>query len=94
MTPYKRVMQNDIVSAIIQEWPGATVTMREPTEIEINGIMEAGAVGGEFLDGLGKTDLAVLSPDEYLSFVEKVIRAYENRCMSLYTKGDPNEPPF
>ncbi|MDE8347762.1 MAG: DUF6511 domain-containing protein [Acidocella sp.] len=59
--------------------------MKEPNRFEVEGIMEGAAVGGEYLDAIGKSDLATLSEDEYLTFVERVIRAYEEKCMSLYS---------
>ena len=91
MSSYQRVMQSELVGAIMETFPGATIKMQEPNSYEIAGIMEAGAVGGEFLDKLGKSDLATLSGDEYLSFIETVVRAYESTCMKLY--GDPPCPP-
>lgn len=95
MTTYERILSNPLVSAIMAEWPGAVITMKEPNEIEIQGMMEAGAVGGEYLEMIGKSDLASLSEDEYMSFIERVIRTYEERCMFLYCDGDPvNNPPF
>ena len=69
--------------------------MKEPSEIEIQGMMEAGAVGGEYLEAIGKSDLASLTEDQYMTFIETVIRTYEERCMLLYCDGDPmNNPPF
>ena len=93
MTRFKSVMQDPIVSAILDTWPGAVVKMRDPNQAEIEGLLKGGEAGGEFLESIGKTDLASLSFDEWMSFIEKVIRTYEKTCMDLYTDGGDN-PPF
>lgn len=89
---HKLVLQDPLVQSILATWPGAVITMKEPNVFEIEGMMEAGAVGGEYLDAIGKTDLATLTPDEYMGFVEKVIRTYEERCMLLYCGPDGDMP--
>ncbi len=94
MTPYQRVLQNPTVAAILETWPGAVVTMKEPNQFEVEGMIAGGEAGGAFLEGIGKTDLSALSFDEYMEFVEKVIRTYETKTMDLYTGGDPDSPPF
>ena len=94
MKPYERVLSNPTVAEILKTWPGGTITMKEPNRFEIEAMYEGAAVGGEYLDTIGKTDLATLTESEYLGFIEKVIRAYEEKCLLLYTDGDPNGMPF
>jgi len=61
--------------------------MRDPTPIEIEGMMAASEKGGAYLDRIGKTDLATMTNNEWMSFLETAIRAYEEKTMELY--GDP-----
>jgi hypothetical protein len=46
--------------------------MVDPTELEIERMEAAADKGGEYLDSLGKTDLATLSRDEWMTFIECV----------------------
>jgi hypothetical protein len=74
------------------EWPEAVIKMQEPNKFEIQGMYAASEKGGAFLDTIGKTDLAQLSEDQWMQFIETIVRSYEEMCMSLYS---PNgEPPF
>ena len=93
MTRFRSIMQDPIVSAIMAEWPGAVVKMRDPNQAEIEGMIAGGDAGGAFLESIGKTDLAALDFDQWMSFVETVIRTYEKTCLSLYTNGG-EDPPF
>jgi hypothetical protein len=92
---WQQITSHPLVTAIMATWPGAVITMKEPNEIEIQGMMEAAAVGGEYLDSIGQSDLATLTEDQYMTFVERIVRTYEERCMYLYCNGDPeHNPPF
>lgn len=95
MSTHQRVLQHPLVSSIMAAWPGAVIKMKEPNQIEIQGMVEAAAVGGEYLESIGASDLATLTEEQYMTFIETVIRSYEERCMFLYTDGDPvNNAPF
>ena len=48
----------------------------ELTPEEIDAIMVAANDGGEYLDTLGKTDLATMTEQEWLEFMECVCIAY------------------
>lgn len=50
--------------------------MIDPTPNERAAIRRGGAMGGEYLESLGKSDLARLSETEWLTFVEAVITGY------------------
>ncbi|MBS7737761.1 MAG: hypothetical protein KF818_31295 [Chelatococcus sp.] len=43
---------------------------------EVLALTDAGADGGAYLDGLGKTDLAELTEHEYREFVRKVVLGF------------------
>lgn len=44
---------------------------------EWNAILHGGAMGGEYLDSLGKTDLATLTLDEWKEFLSVVCLNYD-----------------
>jgi hypothetical protein len=50
--------------------------MIDPTPNERAAILRGGAIGGEYLESIRKTDLARLSEMEWLTFVEAVITGY------------------
>lgn len=50
--------------------------MVDPTEQEIVGIQAGSASGGAYLDSIGKTDLAQLTPDEWMTFCESVVTGF------------------
>lgn len=60
--------------------------MVDPTDAEIAAMQAAGDSGGAFLDSIQKTDLAALSPDEWMTFVESVCTGFVERMQQ--------EPPF
>lgn len=51
---------------------------------------EGGAEGGAYLDEIGKTDLASLTPDEWFEFCRRIVRGYRK---ALQTKLR-DEAPF
>ena len=61
--------------------------MKEPSEIEVAGMFEGSDKGGQYLETIGKTDLSKMTEGEWMTFIETIIRGYEEKCMSLY--GDP-----
>jgi hypothetical protein len=74
---------SDIIAAIMTAWPGARIKpitriAMELTPQEITAILAASPAGGEYLEKLGKTDLAVLTEDEWMGFLESVIRAFQD----------------
>lgn len=60
--------------------------MVDPTEAEIEAMQAGGNAGGAFLDSIQKTDLAALTPDEWMTFVESVCTGFVERMQQ--------EPPF
>lgn len=50
--------------------------MVDPTEKEQAAIQQGGVYGGEYLDSLGKTDLATLTPEEWAQFCECIITGF------------------
>lgn len=75
-------------------------TMIDPTPNERAAIRYAGEMGGEYLESLGRTDLARLSEGEWLTFVEAVVTGYCDRLRDLAGRDrrtlshTANEAPF
>lgn len=46
--------------------------MVDATEVDIENMQKAAALGGEYLDSIGKTDLATMTEDEYMTFIEVI----------------------
>jgi hypothetical protein len=57
--------------------------MIDPTPNERAAVRHAGEMGGEYLESLGRTDLARLSEAEWLAFVEAVVTGYCDRLRDL-----------
>ena len=57
--------------------------MIDPTPNERAAIAHGGAMGGEYLESIGKTDLAGLTDTEWLSFVEAVVTGYCDALRNL-----------
>lgn len=57
--------------------------MIDPTPNEKAAFVHGGEMGGEYLDSIGKTDLAVLTRDEWATFVEAVITSYCDHMRAL-----------
>jgi len=59
----------------------------DPTRDEMNAVIEGGRSGGEYLESIGKTDLAALTADEWTQFLLCIVGSYTE-----YFKKD--EVPF
>ena len=55
----------------------------DPTEAETVAIHATVAPAGEFLDALGQTDLALLSEQDFLTFIEVVVSAYQENLNAI-----------
>ena len=68
--------------------------MVDPDEHEIAAIAAASLMAGEYLESIGKTDLAVLSEAEWLTLLEVVITAYQDELARLLDQGRHSAPPL
>ena len=57
--------------------------MIDPTPNERVAILHGGDMAGEYLDSLGRTDLAVLAVEEWDSFVECIVTGYCDHLRDL-----------
>jgi hypothetical protein len=58
---------------------------------ELGAVLEAGTQAGAYLDEIGKTDMAVLTPDEWRSFLRHIVTGYERALRRKILDG---EAPF
>lgn len=68
--------------------------MVDPDEHEIAAIQAASPMAGEYLDSIGKTDLATLTDTEWLTFLEVVITAYQDELVRRLDTGRHPAPPI
>lgn len=66
--------------------------MVDPDEHEIAAIQAASPMAGEYLDSIGKTDLATLTDAEWLTFLEVVITAYQDELVRRLNAGQYPAP--
>jgi len=62
--------------------------MIDPTESELAAMAHGGRMGGEYLESIGKSDLARLSLDEWSNFIDCVVTGY---CDALRDLAAPLE---
>ena len=55
------------------------IKMIDPTEYEQEAIAYGGEQAGKYLETLGKTDLATMSPEEWSAFIEVIVTGYVDR---------------
>lgn len=50
--------------------------MIDPTKTEIEAMQEGARMGGEYLDSIKKTDLATMSYQEWMTFIEVICTGF------------------
>ena len=60
--------------------------MVDPTDAEIAAIRSASEPAGQYLESIGKTDLAKLEFDEWMTFLECVCTAFQNEMIAQQVK--------
>jgi hypothetical protein len=68
--------------------------MIDPTAHEIVAMRAASPVAGEYIDSLGRTDLAAFSEEEWLRLIEVIVTAYTDALRELVGNDDGNAPPW
>lgn len=56
--------------------------MVDPSEHEIAAMRAAGVTAGDYIDALGRTDMATWSPAEWHGFVEAICSGYVDSLIS------------
>ena len=77
------------MSALCRRWG-----VVDPDEHEIAAIAAASPTAGEYLESIGKTDLAVLTEAEWLTLLEVVITAYQDGLARQLDQGGYPVPPL
>ncbi|WP_176849498.1 DUF6511 domain-containing protein [Belnapia rosea] len=77
------------MSALCRRWG-----VVDPDEHEIAAIAAASPMAGEYLESIGKTDLAVLTEAEWLTLLEVIITAYQDELARLLDQGRHPAPPL
>lgn len=60
-----------------------TFHMIDPTPNEIQALMGTSDMAGEYLESIGKTDLAALSYEEWMTLIEVIVTAYTDKLRVL-----------
>jgi Family of unknown function (DUF6511) len=67
--------------------------MLDATEHEVAAMRAASPMAGEYVDSLGKTDLAMFGEDEWLTLIEVIVTAYTNALRDLMDHDREVEAP-
>ena len=67
--------------------------MVDPTEHEVAAMRAASPVAGEYVESLGKTDLAAFSEHEWLTLIEVIVSAYTDALRDLADHHEEVEAP-
>ena len=57
--------------------------MIDPDEHEAKALEHAGEMGGEYLESLGVTDLAQITPTQWGILIECIVTGYQDRLAAL-----------
>lgn len=63
--------------------------MIDPTVEEIKAMEAASLPAGEYLESIGKTDLAALTYEEWMTFIEAVCTNYQDFLTNIDKKNIP-----
>jgi hypothetical protein len=77
------------MSALCRRWG-----VIDPDEHEQAAIAAASPMAGEYLDSIGKTDLATLTDAEWLTLLEVIITAYQDELARRLDQGRHPAPPL
>lgn len=77
------LLEHPRIKEILEAFPGAEVRVMEPTEIEIQCVYAASPKAGEFLEKIGKTDMAAMTEDEWLEFLWIATTAFRDKMSEL-----------
>ena len=68
--------------------------MVDPTEHEVAAMRAASPLAGEYIDSLGKTDLAEFSEHEWMTLIEVIVTAYVEALQLLAAEPEEEAPPW
>ncbi len=56
---------------------------------ELGAMLEAGGIAAEYLEELGSTDIAKLSPDDWREFLRRLLTSYEHILRRKILNDEP-----
>ena len=68
--------------------------MIDPTPREMEAMRTAGPMAGEYIESLGKTDLALFSVNEFLMLIQVIVTAYLEAKAGFDTNDTWDDVPF
>jgi hypothetical protein len=68
--------------------------MVDPTERELAAMKAAGPMAGEYIESLGKTDLALFTVEEFLALIQVIVTAYLQEKAKLDINNTWDDVPF
>ncbi len=68
--------------------------MVDPTPRELQAMFEAGPMAGEYIESLGKSDLAQFSVNEFLTLIQVIVSAYLEAKVRLDADDAWDDVPF
>ncbi|MBF0160028.1 MAG: hypothetical protein HQL58_10960 [Magnetococcales bacterium] len=68
--------------------------MIDPTERELAAMQAAGPLAGEYIESLGKTDLALFTLEEFITLIQVIITAYLEAKCQLDLANRLDDVPF
>ena len=68
--------------------------MVDPTEHEVAATRAASPPAGEYIDSLGKTDLAAFTEEEWLTLIGVIVTGYVDALRDLVNDDGEVAPPW
>ena len=81
--PQRDASRRKLCSRLCQDICHGRRGMIDPTPNEKAALANAAQMGGEYLDSLGRTDLATLSTDQWECFIEAVVTGFCDHLREL-----------
>jgi hypothetical protein len=70
-------------------WISKETTVIDPTTRELEAVTLAGYAAGDYLDSIGRSDLATLSEPEWMMFLQSIIGTYQEKISGLLDADVP-----
>ena len=68
--------------------------MIDPKKHEVQALSVACQSGGEYVESLGKTDLAAFTQEQWATLIEVAVTAFQDSLRTAYAADPVNDSPF
>ena len=68
--------------------------MIDPNKHESQALSVACQRGGEYVESLGKTDLAAFTQEQWATLIEVVVTSFQDSLRTAYAADPVNDSPF